>query len=149
MPGIQRGAEWVRVALPAAATFSTEALNLVNAPIKQASAPTNLTVHSGSAGNIRLSLDWQPPSGMIGFHVVPWVGGSEFPGRALLLLGEYRPDLFVQLNNTAAPATFYAVRVVGRLNEQALYYEIFFARFSRSIGIQASAEIRIYPALAA
>ena len=146
VPSILRGAEWVRAALPAAAMFADELLTLVNAPTKQAAAPAQLSTHAGEGGNIRFSLDWNPPSGMIGWWIVPFVNDVEYPGRTLMMLNEYEIGQFVHFNNVAAPDPFYGVRVLSRLNQDQLYREIYFGRFTDDVGIPADAELRFFPA---
>lgn len=142
-----RGNEWARANLPQAARFNTEILTLPAVPVKQAGAPAQLSVHAGGEGVIRLSLDWTPDAGMIGWWVVPWVGGVEFPGRALTPLRDF-DWIYVNFNNAANPASFYGCAVAARWNEQRRYREFFFRRFNANVGLPAQSQIRLYPAIA-
>ena len=150
VPGAQRGPEWARISLPSGATFATEILNITSAPTKQTAAPSQMTTHSGSAGNIRIKPNWAPDDGFLGWWLVPYVGSTQHRGGVVFQPRgnegpfEYR---FINFNNTGTPGTMYGCVVAFRWNTTGKYREIFVRRWSSTIGLPANASIRIYPAL--
>ena len=138
-----RGDEWARVALPQGVPPGRY-LNIAAVPTRQPSAPPELTVHAGVGGNVRLSLAWSPPAAWIGFWLVPFIGANEYPGRQIAT--HWGDGRYVHFNNTRAPATYYGVHVIPRLNEVAKYSEILFEKHGEGIGLPADASLRIYPA---
>ena len=140
------GAPWAYVDLPVGPNFPGGALNLP-APERQTAAPNEMSVHQGPGGNIRFALDWSPPDDMIGWWFIPFVDGTELPGRAMSFLMADR-DCFVNFNFGVNPTTFYGCRVAMRWNEVGKYREMYFARFNPTVGLPASAVLGIFPALA-
>lgn len=145
--GGHAGNEWTRLILPTGASFGNQLLNLTTAPTKQTDAPSELSVHSGSGANVRISLDWEPPDEMAGWVFQPYVSTTKYPGRIVLPLGLWTPLLRapVHFNNTANPNPFRGCAVAWSLDDENEYYRLDVYRMNSSVGLPANAVIRVYP----
>ena len=144
-PGLQRGEVWATITIPAIAAPSSEWLN-ISTVTKEADAPAQLTVHSGTQRNIRISPNWDPPSGMYGWHIVPFIDSTEYPGRCFVPLGSFT-NCFPNFNNTSTPSTFYGCRVQLSWGQTNMEQRFDFGRFGAGVGTPSDATLRIYPAV--
>ena len=148
-----RGAQWAEFALPFGLGFRGEPIahigvpiNLQLAPTLSSDAPDQLATAAGAGPHMTISLDWEPPDEQIGWWVVPYVEGQEYPGRVLIELNRNR-TAFVNLNQSSFPVLFYGVGLSQRLNQTLNRREFYVVRFSHDTAIQLEVTLRLFPAI--
>ena len=145
-----RGDEWARVNLPSGSTFSNIVLGITSAPTIQSDAPSQMSGHTGSGNNIRITPNWYPPFEMIGWWFIPVISApteSTLPARVFYPLNNYSP-VFINFNSTASPSTFFGCMAQWKWDEDNDYQGLTFSRFNANVGLPSNAQVRIRPALA-